>query len=146
MTRPLLALLILGTTLGGCNRLNPGTWLNSGGDTPAPTQTVVTEDPRPLIAQVTEVEVDRTPNGAIVRATGVAPTEGWYGPALIAQTAQPDGTLILKFHATAPATAMPTGTTTSRQIVAATALTNATLANTRRIVVQGASNALSQAR
>lgn len=146
MTRPLLALLILGTTLGGCNRLNPGTWLNSGGDTPAPTAIAVVEDARPLIAQVTEVSIDRTPNGAIIRATGAAPTEGWYGPALIPQAVQPDGTLVLKFHATAPTGDMPTGTALSRQIVAATALPNATLANARRIVVQGATNALSQAR
>lgn len=146
MIRPLLAALILTTALSGCGGLNPGRWLNSGGNSPAPqgmpaaTEKVV-EDTRPLIQQVTSVDVDRTPDGAIIRAAGQAPTLGWYGPGLVAQPVT-GGTLTLEFRVTQPEGAQPVGTPVTRTVVAATAVTNETLAGVNRIVVRGATNAL----
>ncbi|MDB6453499.1 hypothetical protein [Falsirhodobacter sp. 20TX0035] len=145
MTRPLLAALILTTALAGCGGLNPGRWLNSGGNSPTPEgmgTAKVAEDTRVLIQQVTSVEVDRTPDGAIVRAAGQAPTLGWYSPALVAQPVE-NGTLTLEFRVNAPKDPQPAGTPVTRTILAATALTNETLAGVNRIVVRGATNALS---
>lgn len=146
MIRPLLAALILTTALSSCGGLNPGRWLNSGGSSPTPAgmsvaTAKVAEDTRPLIQQVTSVEIDRTPDGAIVRAAGQAPTLGWYGPGLVAQPVT-DGTLTLEFRVTEPKGEQPAGTPVTRTILAATAITNDTLAGVNRIVVRGATNAL----
>lgn len=146
MIRPLCAVLILTVAASGCSRLNPGTWLNAGAQSPTP-QGMVTaapkvEDARPLVAQVTALNVDRTPDGAIVRATGLPPTQGWYNAGLVARPVN-NGTLTLEFRAAAPTGDQPVGTTATREVIAATAINNETLQGATQIVVRGATNALS---
>ncbi|QUS35593.1 hypothetical protein [Falsirhodobacter algicola] len=143
MTRCLFAILIASTALVGCSRLNPATW-SGGSSAPAPVDTPAPKvDERPLIAQVTELEVDRTGGGAIIRATGLAPTQGWYDAALV-PVETTDGTLRFAFRAAPPASEQPVGPAATREIVVATAVDAATLSRAGRITVQGATNALSR--
>lgn len=148
MIRPYLAILIVATAVGGCSRLNPGTWLNSGGTTPTPqgmTAVAPVQDSRPRIDRVTSVNVDRTPNGVIVRAAGDGGTLGWSNAALVAQPVQ-DGDLVLEFRALPPQGTAGAGTEATRAVIAAAAVTNDDLAGVRRIVVRAEGNALSAAR
>jgi len=146
MIRPLCAVLILTVAVSGCSRLNPGTWLNAGGKSPTPQGMVAAapkvEDARPLVAQITALNVDRTPDGAIVRATGLPPTQGWYNAGLIAGPVE-NGTLTLDFRVAAPKGGQAAGTPATREVIAATAINNETLNGATRIVVRGATNALS---
>ncbi|WP_128253842.1 hypothetical protein [Falsirhodobacter deserti] len=144
MNRPLFAILIAATALAGCSRLNPGTWLSGGADSPRPQgvaeKASAVQDTRPLVAQVTALEVDRTASGAIVRATALPPTQGWFRPALVNPRME-DGTLTFDFVAEAPTAEQPVGTPATREIIAAAALNGEQAA--QRIVVRGATNAIS---
>jgi hypothetical protein len=150
MLRPLPLLIAATVTLAGCStlsesRLNPLNWFGSSGApvvadgrplVPADAVTVVT-DTRPLMT-VTRVEVARTGDGALVTATGVQPAPGHFN----AQLARVgiDGTiLVLRMVAEAPPA--PVGGT--REIIAATAVSNATLAGLTGVRVEGAGGALS---
>lgn len=146
MTRSLLAALIVTTALVGCSRLNPGTWLNSGADSPRPEGVAAaepTEETRVLVDRVSAVAVDRTAGGAIIRATGITPTQGFYQPGLVALPVQ-DGTLTLEFRVAAPEGQPPVGPEHMREIIAAAAVSADTMRQVSRIVVRGASNALAR--
>ncbi|WP_062762901.1 hypothetical protein [Falsirhodobacter sp. alg1] len=142
MTKPLFYILAVGLALAGCNRMNPGTWLNGGADSPrpedAPPAAAVVVDTRPLIAQVQSVSIAPTPTGAIVRASGIAAAPGWYGSSLVATPVQ-DGTLTLEFRSTPPES---TKSTVIQPIIAATAIKRDVLQGVRHIVVRGATNSV----
>ena len=146
MRRPLLAMLALTLATGACGRLNPGNWFAAS--TPAPVSApndALPADPRPLIAQVTSLGIEETPDGAIVRATGLPPTQGYWQAALVPRPVQ-DGVLVFDFRAVPPITAQPVSTPASREVTVAAALGAANLAGLRQIVVQGEANALASAR
>lgn len=153
-----LALCALVVT-GGCSRLaesrfNPFNWFGSstevladadtGGQAirplipPGSFETVV--DARPLVATVTQLNVNRTPDGAIVTATGVAATQGSFNAQLV-PTGLEGGTLTLAFRAEVPAGFQGQGSARSRTLTAARVLSDAELSGVRSIRVQGASNA-----
>lgn len=157
-TFPLL--LCTAITLTGCatisqSRLNPLNWFG-------PSTAVITtapqavrpllpegaqigpRDARGLIDTVTEMRVDSTPFGAIVRATGVAAVQGQYNAQLVPAGFE-NGTLTLAFRVeTSPNAA--TGTPQSRAITVARAFDFDALAGVRTIVVQAASGARSASR
>ena len=108
MRLPVTGLLILALVLAGCgrmreSRLNPFNWFGRSQETTVvATDPIVPGrpgDPRILVAQVTEMEVARHPGGAIVRATGLPPTQGWWDAALVAENnGEPvDGVLTYRF-------------------------------------------------
>lgn len=161
--RPLPLLLIASLAVSGCarladSRLNPSNWFGSGGGRTAAAGTerpreplvpagarALVVDARPLVAQVDAVALDRTPNGAILRATGTAQSQGWFNAGLVL-TAIEGGTATYAFRAEAPRGFAATGSAASRRITAAVNLDLADLEGVRRFVVQAAGNSRSTSR
>jgi hypothetical protein len=152
MQKPALAALVMVLALGACggsgwSRLNPMTWFsNDEVETLAPASGWETStDRRALVPVVREMEVLRVPEGAIVRATGVTATQGWWDVELrpVNDEVPVDGALIYEFVLAGPRGATGTGTEQSRTVTAGVKVSNYTLAGVRRIVVRGAQNAQS---
>ena len=151
MRLPIIAVLVLATALGGCarlkeSRLNPLNWFGQARQTTVTTLYVRPDDPRALISQVTVLKVEPYPGGAIVRATGVPPTQGFWNAELVAQPLDENGQLVFEFRVFPPPEPVAAGTPYSRQITVAAAVSTIALQGVRTIVVQGASNALSAGR
>lgn len=157
MRLPVSGLLILALVLAGCgrireSRLNPFNWFGrSQATTVVATDSVVPGrpgDPRVLVADVTDMEVARQPGGAIVRATGLPPTQGWWDAALVAENnGEPvDGVLTYRFVVDQPHAATRVSTPQSREVTAAAYLSDIKLANVTQIVVLGAANSRSSRR
>ena len=149
MTRPLLAALTAVMVLQACGggfsaAINPFNWFDRS--TPA---TVVVEetgtpiDPRPLVDRVISLSIDSHPGGAIIRATGLPPSQGWWDAELVARPVDENGVLVYDFHVFAPLNPTPAGLQQSREIAVAAHLTTRQLADVSQIVVQGASDARS---
>lgn len=154
--------IILGTavvfTLTGCarvaeSRLNPFNWFGSSQEaeataaTPAerpplvpPGRSVQVVDARALVTSISTMTIDRTGDGAIVRATGTVPTQGYFNAELVNLGVE-GGVLTLAFRAEAPAGFEATGTARSRQITAAYLIESGDLAGVRSVRVQAAENA-----
>lgn len=93
---------------------------------------------RALIAQITDLRVDQTPGGAIILATGLAESQGYFNAQLVRRSLE-NGVLTFDFRAEAPATFQATGSTASRQITAATQLDRAALFGVNTIIVNAQS-------
>ena len=104
---------------------------------PGQLETII--DNRPLISEITELRVDQIPTGALISATGIAATHGFFNAELIRNSLE-DGVLTLDFRAEAPAGAQTSENTASRQITAALRIDTADLIGVRSITVNGASN------
>lgn len=157
MKLPVSGLIILALVLAGCgrirdSRLNPFNWFGRSQEVAVVTSDPVVpgrpEDPRILVADVTEMEVARQPGGAIVRATGLPPTQGWWDAALVAENGgQPvDGVLTYRFVVDQPLQATRISTPQSREVTAAAYVSDVKLANVQQIVVLGAQNSRSSRR
>ena len=153
MRKTPIVLMVASITLAGCNSwVNPANWFGGGATevpkvapTDAPEDTsagIVPTDSRPLVAQVTAVDFDKFQGGVIVRATGLPPSQGWWQADLVARPVTADGVLVLDFHVSAPLEPTTPGTVRSREVTAATSVSAYKLQSIRRIVVQGASNAM----
>lgn len=156
LARALTLALTTSLTLAGCgrvadSRVNPFNWFGR-----AESRTVVvTADPAALPAgmrlvdQVTALEVSRTRDGAIVTATGIPPTQGWWDATLLPATpdaAPVDGVVTLRFVVTPPPGPTRSSTPQSRQLTAGLFLSNGDLQGVSRIVVEGAQNAMTSGR
>ena len=126
-------------------RLNPFNWFGGDEETTSaePVQVVERGDPRPLVAEITQLVIERTPGGAIVRVTGLPPTQGWYGADLVALN--PDdkpinGVLSYSLRAEPPETQTRVSTRQSRELTAAVFVSDITLSGVRVIQVTGAQN------
>lgn len=155
MTRTTILVLALALGLSGCARLaesrfNPLNWFgNSRVETPADpaerrplvpeNRRVQVVDGRVLVDQIAEMSVDRSPYGAIVSATGVPATQGYFNAQLIPREVE-NGVLTLEFRAEAPAGFEGTGNARSRAITAAFVIGAADLPGIRRVRVVGAQN------
>lgn len=142
MLRPLPLLLIAALALSGCarlaqSRLNPANWFGpSRPAAAAPVQQVV-QDSRLPIAQVTRFVIEPTESGAILRATGTAPGQGWHNARLVRVQGE-DGVLTYEFRAEPP----PQGVTSGVQVItAARSLRQGDLAGVSRVRVTGQQNA-----
>ncbi len=160
---------LLGTalvlSLTGCarlaeSRLNPLNWFGgsqevvqsapgTAGDTVRPLvpegRLSVTVEGRELIQSVQSLRIERTPGGAIVHATGLAATQGYFNAQLVNRGIE-NGVLTLDFRAQGPSDFEPIGTERSRRISAAYVIDERTLAGIRTVRVQGASNARTSSR
>ena len=160
MLRPVTVLLCLSLTLAGCGRMagsswNPLNWFGGGNSNvtadgtvrpliPAG-QTVQLADNRVAIDQIVTVELARTASGAILRATGIASSQGYFNAELVLVGVS-GGTLTYQFRVEAPAGYEAVGSDASRRITVARALDTNDLAGVRRVVVQGARNSGSASR
>jgi len=148
MQRPLIAALALTMIVAACgtvrdSRFNPLNWF--GASTSQATTLGATQrsvDNRAMVAQVTSLAIERTPTGAIVRAEGLTPTQGWWDAELVPQTSlRPiDGVVVYHFRVAAPRQATRVSTPQSRAVSVATTLTQAQLDEIREVVVIGSEN------
>ncbi|MFD0981389.1 hypothetical protein [Tropicimonas aquimaris] len=159
MKAQIVAGVIAALVLTGCqSRLNPGNWGWFGGSRSAPTLEPEdgydqNADLRPLVEQVVSMSVEQTPGGAIVTATGLPPTQGYWKADLVSAyetvtgaVASKDGEIRLEFRIVAPPTPKPVGAARSREVTTALFLTDQTLRNVRQITVVGQANARSSSR
>ncbi|MDZ4309317.1 MAG: hypothetical protein U1A24_01975 [Cypionkella sp.] len=141
----ILALTAMTACGGFSSRLNPFKWFKRS----TPVEVVTTEtpaDPRPLVANVLSMQIDSYPGGAIVRATGLPPTQGYWSAELVPQPLDENGTLVLQFHVFPPEAATAVVNQQSREITVAYNLSDIKLQQINQIVVQGASNARASSR
>jgi hypothetical protein len=138
--------------LGGCGTpFDPSGLFGGGRSVPAAAEFTYRDaasDPRPAIAEVASVQVDRVPGGALVSAIGLPPTQGWFAAALVPERVDLDrrpaaenGELAFRFVALPPPEPRAAGTRASREISAGVFLSDRTLAPVRSIVVRGARDA-----
>lgn len=141
----------LAVALAGCgavreSRLNPFNWFRRS----EPRETIVLpdarEDGRGLAAEVLSLAVEPIPGGAIVRARGQMPTQGYWSAELVPQPVTEGGTLVYEFRVFPPAKKTDVNTPQSRQVDVAIYISDIKLQNVREIVVQGATNARSASR
>lgn len=152
MRHALFAVLIVTLGLGACgrirdSRLNPFNWF--GGSTRSQTVAPVPEevaDPRPLVSNVTALAIERMPGGAVVRATGVPPTQGYWAAELVERPIDDNGVLVFDFRVAPPPAASAVSTVRSREITVASFLSDKRLETIRTITVQGANSARSSRR
>lgn len=152
MRRTLTAVLITATVLGGCgsireSRLNPFNWFQRSQDSQM--MAAVAEapaDPRSLVADVVDLTVEPYPGGAIIRARGLPPTQGYWDAELVARPLDENGVQVFDFYVFPPVIQMAANIPQSREINVATTLTDIKMENITQIVVQGANNARSSRR
>ncbi len=150
MTKPFLAALAMVLVLGACggmreSQLNPMNWF--GRDS---TETLVPRggwgtgtDRRALVPVVRDMEVIATTGGALLRASGVTATQGWWDVELrpVNDGRPVDGALIYEFVVAQPRSQMPVSTEPARTVTAAVKIPSPRLQDVRRIIVRGAENA-----
>jgi hypothetical protein len=141
----------LGLALAGCggfrqSRLNPFNWFRKS----EPRETIVLPgektDPRGLVETVLSMVVEPIPGGAVVRARGLTPTQGWWEAELVARDVDENGVLVYEFRLLPPTGRTDVNTQRSREIDVAIYISDVKLENVREIVVQGATNARSARR
>ncbi len=150
VARPVLA-LCLSALIAGCggfrdSRLNPANWFGRS----EPRETIVLPDERsdlrPLVESVLSMTVEPMPGGAIIRARGQTPTQGWWQAELVPLDIDDSGSLVYEFRLLPPLEATAVSTAQSRQVDVAIFVSDIRLDGVREIVVQGASNARSARR
>ncbi len=156
--RPALPLALIAViAVTGCarvaeSRLNPFNWFGgsepvanvdaAGNLRPLVTASMVRRevDGRVLIDSLETLEVSRNAGGAIVRATGVAATQGSFNAQLV-PVAFEGGTLTFAFRVEVPQGFQPQGPVATRRVTVARVLDAGELAGVRSIRVQAARNA-----
>ena len=153
MRKPLLAALSALMLLSACgkirdSRVNPMNWFGRSAAVAMAPQAAPDkpQDSRPLVAQVLTLHVEPIATGAIVRATGLPATQGYWDAELVARDIDDKGLQVFDFRLVPPLINLPASTQRSREVAVAVALSNIELAKISRISVQGANNALSSAR
>lgn len=130
------------------SRLNPVNWF--GGST---SNAVVSNDPqviaddgRLIVAEVTELHVEHTKGGAIIRAVGVPGTQGWYDAELVRQPSA-ENELSYRFVLKPPTDKVQrSGIPRSREVTVATFVNDFALSGITGVTVSGEKNARSTRR
>jgi len=139
--------LIVSVAACGNSRLNPLNWF--GGEReqrirvePDASGRPIVIDGRVLVSEITQLSVEQTTAGAIVRATGVTPTQGYYDAELV-EVERTENALVYEFRAADPGNA---GTPGLQHIVAGISLSVGELQGIRSITVIAQSNRRSVSR
>jgi len=151
MRRMVLAAFGAALLVSGCgavreSRLNPFNWFGQSQPREVFVLGADPVDDRLLAEQVTELKIESYPGGAIVRATGLMPTQGWWDAELVARPLDENGVLVFDFRVFPPLTKTDVNTAQSREVTVAIALSDIKLEPVREIVVQGQTNARSSRR
>ena len=137
------------------SRFNPFNWFGSSKvETlePEAGYPVLEGDTREMVAQVTGLTIERTLDGAIVTATGLPPTQGFWDAELKSDTkGRPvDGVVTYHFLLRAPEPGSPAAgramDPATREITAGAFINTTRLAATSKIVVIAAGNSRSISR
>jgi hypothetical protein len=129
------------------SRFNPLNWFGRSQEQRAERAGLATPtEGRPLVEQVLSLVIEQTPQGAIVRATGLSPTQGYYDAELVPRPLDDKGVLVYDFRVMPPPEPKPVGAQRTREVTVAAMLSNIKLESIREIVVQGATNARSSRR
>lgn len=154
--RIVLALLVVATA-AGCgriadSRINPFNWFGRGervAMVDAEGLPIVI-DARSLMTEVAALTIERAPGGAIIRATGLPPTQGYWDGGLVPvdRDERPDdrGILSYEFRVFAPTAPQRASTRQSREVVVGRFVSNQTLEGVREIRVIASGNARSARR
>jgi hypothetical protein len=144
-----LALLVVVLGLTGCaSRLNPMNWFGRDREERVQISETVAApvDDRQLVTEVISLSVDPLPGGAIVRAMGLPPRQGYWEADLV-EVGREGGEIVFEFRVYRPVDANTrVGTQRSREILAGTSLTTQDLAGIRQIVVIAQQNRRSVSR
>jgi hypothetical protein len=155
MSRPFIFGLCFALAIAGCARvtssnLNPFNWFGSStvvATTPEardPQQPLVPPgalapppDTRELVPDITGLVIEPTADGAIIRASGVVPTQGYYNAQLVLQSFE-NGVLTYEMRAEEPAGGgVSVGSVASRTLNVATSVAGTTLDAVRTVRVVG---------
>ena len=148
--RPLLAATLV-IALAGCgglrdSKLNPFNWFKRSEVRVAVDVPEDPSDTRPLVETVLDLKVEPIPGGAIVRARGLPPTQGWWDAELVLKPTDETGVLVYEFRLSQPDQPTDVNTPRSREIDVAIYVSDYKLEFVNEIVVQGATNARSASR
>lgn len=150
LVRPLVV-LSLAVALAGCgamrdSKLNPFNWFKKSELRESIELPAERVDPRPLVETVLDLKVEPMPGGAIVRARGRTPTQGWWQAELVPVEMDEAGLLVYEFRLIPPTGQTDVNTPQSREVDVAIYVSDYKLEFVREIVVQGANNALTSRR
>jgi len=124
-TRILVALVVVLGLTGCASRLNPMNWFGSAREDRIAAEDTAAQGPvdnRTLIRDLTALDVDPLPGGAIVRAVGLPPRQGYWQADLVL-VSDDDRELVFEFRVFEPTDpAARVGPPRSREIVTATSL------------------------
>lgn len=142
VTAALVAVLVL-TSCGAVrdSRLNPFNWFGRSQATETLTSVPNQADPRLLVGDVVELTIEPYTGGAIIRATGVMESQGWWQAELVEVTGDDPTHLTLDFRVLPPLTQTPVGTQRSREVTAALTVTPRRLEEITRVTVSGEQSA-----
>lgn len=141
---PATLVLIL-ASCGGLrdSRLNPFNWFDRSEARVTVDLPDTQADPRPLVQTVLDLQVEPMPGGAIVRARGLPPTQGWWGAELVLTPVADPGTMLYEFRLVPPLGPTDVNVPRSREVDVAIFVSDYKLQFVNEIVVQGATNARS---
>ena len=147
------ALAVTGCARIADSRLNPLNWFDRVTETRAPAvrtplvtagDGVQVIDARPLVAEISELRIERASEGAIVRATGLAHGTGAFNAQLTREGFE-NGILVYGFRAEYAPDSQP-APAPLRQVTAAVTLNAQELATVRGVRVVTEANALTASR
>jgi len=153
MLRNLALIVGIIAALSGCARVseskfNPLNWFDRAPEVTAegailrkplvPAQAEVTlVDARVLVETLSSASLEPSANGAILRATGIAASQGYFNAELVLVDIT-SGVLTYDFRVERPTGYEAVGSASSRQITVATVIDAASLRGVRGVVVRGA--------
>ena len=128
------------------SKLNPFNWFKRSETRVAVDVPEDPSDTRPLVETVLDLKVEPIPGGAIVRARGLPPTQGWWDAELVLKPTDETGVLVYEFRLSPPEKPTDANVPRSREIDVAIYVSDYKLEFMNEIVVQGATNARSASR
>ena len=141
-TAVLVSLIALSACAGlRKSKVNPFNWFGRSQETAVVTSAEAPADQRLLIEQVLDMKVEQFPGGAIVRAVGLPPTQGYWDAELVAQPQDGSGKLVLDFRVFPPVGTAAVVNQQSREVTVGLRLSNIKLEGISQIVVQGSKTA-----
>ena len=145
--RPLLAATLV-IALVGCgamreSKLNPFNWFKRSEARTMVDVSADAADPRQLVETVTDLVVEPIPGGAIVRARGLPPTQGWWNAELVLKPSDDPGQLVYEFRIMQPPEPHDVNLPRSRELDVAIYVSDIKLEFVNEVIVQGATNARS---
>ncbi|MEO8531565.1 MAG: hypothetical protein ABI459_10090 [Deltaproteobacteria bacterium] len=149
VSRRIFLVGLAGATLASCGRikdtkLNPRNWFgkSSARRVKLSPEELAAVDNRGIVEQISTLSIEPTKGGAIIRATGVPPVQGYFDGELVPVTLEnaDPAELVYVFRVDGPWGEKRASSQASREVVVAVFLSNIKLEGIRRITVQTAQN------